>query len=368
MKLLIQPGDSVGPLIKAIEKAKKSVEIIIFRFDRLEIERALKDAAKRGVFVHALIAYTNRGGEKNLRKLEMRFLAAGITVARTADDLVRYHGKMMVIDRKQLYLLAFNFTHLDIERSRSFAIVTSRPRLVQEAAKLFEADTKRQAYNPGYSRFLVSPLNARKELAKFLKEARKELLIYDLKVTDRAMLKILEDRADAGVKIRLIGNTVGKGSFLELRKLNGLRQHTRTIIRDGREMFIGSQSLRSLELDDRREIGIIVNDPKIIRGVKKVFEEDWKAAAPKKGSEDDTVTPSVAKAAKKVAKNIAQNLPPVGPVVEKVIKEVTSNTIDVELDHKEVDEAVKGAVKDAVKEALREVMEEAADRSDPPGK
>ena len=103
MKLLIQPGDGVGPLVKAIEKARKSVEIVIFRFDRIEIERALEDAVKRGVFVHALIAYTNRGGEKNLRKLEMRFLAAGITVARTSNDLVRYHGKMMVVDRKQLY-------------------------------------------------------------------------------------------------------------------------------------------------------------------------------------------------------------------------------------------------------------------------
>ena len=365
MKLLIQPGDSVGPLIKAIEKAKKSVEIVIFRFDRLEIERALKNAAKRGIFVHALIAYTNRGGEKNLRKLEMRFLAAGITVARTADDLVRYHGKMMLIDRKQLYLLAFNFTHLDIERSRSFAIVTSRPRLVQEAAKLFEADTKRQAYTPGYDKFLVSPLNARKELAKFLKSARKELLIYDLKVSDRMMTEILEARAEAGVKIRVIGSVGVKNGALQTRKLSGMRQHTRTIIRDRTQMFLGSQSLRSLELDDRREIGIIVNDAKIISGVIKVFEQDWKAAAPKKGSEKDAFSPTVAKAAKKAAKNIARNLPPVGPVVEQAIKEVTQNKADVDLDHKEVDEAVKGAVKDAVKEALREVMQEATDRGEP---
>ena len=52
-----------GLSVKAIEKAKKSVEIVIFRFDRIEIERALEDAVKRGVFVHALIAYTNRGGK-----------------------------------------------------------------------------------------------------------------------------------------------------------------------------------------------------------------------------------------------------------------------------------------------------------------
>ena len=42
----------------------------------------------------------------------MRFLEKGITVARTADDLIRYHGKMMLVDGKELYLLTYNFTHL----------------------------------------------------------------------------------------------------------------------------------------------------------------------------------------------------------------------------------------------------------------
>src|SRR5207249_7966156 len=120
------------------------------------------------------------GGEKNLRKLEMRFLAAGITVARTSDDLARYHGKVMIVDRKELYLLAFNLTHLDIEHSRSFGIVTKNRKLVHEAVKLFECDTKRQNYQPGSTKFLVSPSNARKQLAAFIKGARKELLIYDL--------------------------------------------------------------------------------------------------------------------------------------------------------------------------------------------
>src|SRR3954465_14791555 len=124
MRLIVQPGEGTAPLVKAIESAKKSIEIVIFRFDQADIERALEDAAQRGVFVHALIAFTNRGGEKNLRKLETRFLEKGITVARTADDLVRYHGKMMLIDGRELYLLTYNFTHLDTERSRSFGIVT----------------------------------------------------------------------------------------------------------------------------------------------------------------------------------------------------------------------------------------------------
>ena len=76
-------------------------------------------------------------------------LEAGITVARTADDLIRYHDKFLIIDRRELFLLSFNFTHLDIDHSRCFGLVTTNPKLVAEAVKLFEADTKRQPYVPG---------------------------------------------------------------------------------------------------------------------------------------------------------------------------------------------------------------------------
>ena len=93
MKLIIEPEDGIAPLLSAIKGAKKSVEIAIFRFDRRDVEMALKAAAAKGVRVTALIAFVNHGGQKSLRQLEMRFLEAGIIVARQADDLTRYHGK-----------------------------------------------------------------------------------------------------------------------------------------------------------------------------------------------------------------------------------------------------------------------------------
>ena len=149
MKLLVQPGDGVAPLVKAINEARASIEILIFRFDRREIETTLLKAVNRGVSVRALIAYTNRGGERSLRALEMRLLAAGVTVSRTDDDLVRYHGKMMIVDGRELFLMAFNFTCLDIERSRSFAVSTDDEEVVQEAMKLFDADSKRLSLYAG---------------------------------------------------------------------------------------------------------------------------------------------------------------------------------------------------------------------------
>ena len=98
MKLAVQPDAGVTPIIRAIKSARKAIDVYIFRLDRDEIEQALAAAVVRGVTVRALIAHTNRGGEARLRKLEQRLLAAGVTVSRTADELIRYHAKFMVAD------------------------------------------------------------------------------------------------------------------------------------------------------------------------------------------------------------------------------------------------------------------------------
>ena len=284
MKLIIQPEEGLTPVLQAVKRAKQSIDIVIFRFDRLELEKALAAAVARGVTVRALIAHTNRGGEKNLRKLEMRLLAAGVTVARTADDLTRYHGKMMIVD-DLLHVLGFNYTRLDIERSRSFGVVTRDKRLVKEAASLFNADCTRQPYTPGHDRFVVSPESSRKLLTAFLGRAKNQLLIYNVKVSDRMVLRTLEERHKAGIEIRIIGKVDRGLPAVETRKLSGLRLHVRAIIRDGAAFFVGSQSLRKLELDGRREVGVIVNDAKAAKKLLAVFETDWTASAPAGGKQ-----------------------------------------------------------------------------------
>lgn len=274
MDLIVQPVDGVKALVGVVEAAKKSIDLIIFRFDLKPLEKAVEAAVGRGVTVRALIAHTNRGGEKGLRQLEMRMLQAGVTVSRTGGDLVRYHGKIMIIDREELYVNAFNFTARDLA-SRSFGLVTRDRRTVQEALKLFDADAQREEFEPSLEGFVVSPENAREELATFIKRAHKSLAIWDPKVTDTQMLRLLHQRAKAGVDIRIIGKVGKRGGDLRVQKMPGLRLHVRAIVRDGDSAFVGSQSLRALELDARREVGLITKDQKVVKRILEVFQSDW---------------------------------------------------------------------------------------------
>jgi len=171
------------------------------------------------------------------------------------------------------------------------------------------------------------------------------------------MLDLLEERSKAGVSIRIVGRMTRKISGVEVRKLAPLRLHTRTMVRDGSLVFVGSQSLRTDELDSRREVGVIFRDPKIAARLMKTFARDWADSG--EGSKADAAEQPEAEIARKVAKAVAKELPDASPVINGAVKEVVGKTLDVDLNPKEVEEAVKNAVKDAVKGVVSDLVKDA---------
>jgi cardiolipin synthase A/B len=301
VNLIIQPEAGLAPVVKAIKRAHRTVDLAIFRIDREEIEKALGAAVQRGVRVRVLVAHTNRGGEARLRKFEQRMLAAGVTVTRTGDEFIRYHGKYMIVD-DTLHLFAFNLTTADTTKSRSFGVSTRDKSAVREALTLFEADCTRQPFVPKRSPLVVSPETARETLIDFVRGAKRQLLIYDVNLQDPAFVKLLKTQAAAGVDVRVIGKFRGSGDAIGVRPLKSLRLHARSIIRDGSRAFVGSQSLRRPELNQRREVGVVITNGPVARKLRDIFEADWLESASSKGEkkedkkliEADIIKPPVA--------------------------------------------------------------------------
>jgi len=251
--------------------------------------------------------------------------------------------------------LAFNFTYLDIEQSRSFGIVTTNKGAVAEASKLFEMDMKRQPYDAGLDWFIVSPANARRGLEEFIKGARKELHIYDPCVSDPAMIRALQERSKNGVEVKILGHSTRHSTNLEVCKLHDMRLHTRMILRDGTHGFLGSQSLRTVELDRRREVGMIFDDAAVIESLTKTFLEDWKGAAAAKTDSRSDATPT-SRVAKKVAKAIAKDLPSLTPMIETAMQEAGVESVELALNPEELDDSVRDAVKHAVRAAIKDAV------------
>jgi hypothetical protein len=172
------------------------------------------------------------------------------------------------------------------------------------------------------------------------------------------MVRLLESRAKAGVEIRVIGNLSKPAEGVTAQKLSELRLHARAIIRDGHQAFIGSQSLRRTELDKRRELGLIVRDPKVIRRLLKTFEADW---AGKEGADEPATAGiiSITKAAQKAIRAVASELPSLAPEVSQAVINAFTESVDEVPEAGQVAETVKEAVIVAVKETVRDAVTEA---------
>jgi len=112
--------------------------------------------------------------------------------------------------------------------------------------------------------------------------------------------------------------------------------------------------LRQLELDARREIGVILRDASTLRELCRVFEEDWIASAPEKEQEKRDQTPPK-KAVKKLARKVVKRIP-LDPLAKRVAKVLSKK----DLDKKHIQETVKALVEDVVTEAAEHAAVEGA--------
>lgn len=87
--------------------------------------------------------------------------------------------------------------------------------------------------------------------------------------------------------MRVIGKFKGSGDAIGVRPLKSLRLHARAIIRDGSRAFVGSQSLRRPELNQRREVGVVITNVAVARKLRDIFEVDWLESAASKGDKKE---------------------------------------------------------------------------------
>ena len=140
-----------------------------------------------------------------------------------------------------------------------------------------------------------------------------------------------------------------------------MRLHVRAIVRDGKSAFLGSQSLRKLELEARREIGVIFHDSASVKKMISVFEKDWEAAKP---LVTDSLESAMEIPVRRVAKIVARHIH-MGPMVEQALERVLDRSSgDVPFEPDEVAQTVREAfreeIHDAVLLALRDMAAQAS--------
>jgi len=284
LSLIIQPGDSFFPIVDAIDAAASTINMTIFRMDDPIVRDAMIHAVGRGVKVQALIAPAAKGWSKRNKKLSEDLARMGIEVRTPQSPKAKiklYHYKMMTIDDAQALILTFNPTLKNLHYARDFGVLVRDREIATELNRLFDADWQGKNFKPNDLPLVISPYNSRQKLMAFLDSAEHTIRIMDGKVQDPEMISLLLRKAGSGCDVKILSREThfhGVVPNFHIRRLARYKLHAKCVAIDGARFFVGSQNLRKVSLDQRREVGIMIEDSPMARKIERVFEEDWSNA------------------------------------------------------------------------------------------
>lgn len=288
LSLIIQPGDSFFPIVDLIDSAARSIKMTIFRMDDPIVLDALRFAVTRNVKVQALVAPTSKGWTKRNKKLgdDLAKLGVEVRMPRVKKDKIkRYHYKIMMVDDSQSLILTFNPTQKNLHYARDFGLLLRDNDITTELNRLFDADWHGQPFRPTDLPLAISPDNSRKKLMELIDSATRTIRILDAKVEDKQVMGLLLLKASMGCDVKIISRDTFYHQVVQnfqVRKLARYKLHAKCVVVDGMRFFIGSQNLRAVSLDRRREVGILVEDDATSRRIERVFDDDWAHATEKR--------------------------------------------------------------------------------------
>jgi len=112
---------------------------------------------------------------------------------------------------------------------------------------------------------------------------------------------------------------------------------------------LGSQSLRKLELEARREIGVIFRDAAAVKKIVATFEKDWSTATP---LQTDSLEGAMELPVRRMAKLVSKHVN-VKPMVEQALEKMMErSSSDVPFEPGEVAQTVREALRDEVHDAV----------------
>jgi phosphatidylserine/phosphatidylglycerophosphate/cardiolipin synthase-like enzyme len=291
VELLVFPDDDEQLLIERIDAARTRIYVKFYLLTDPRIFDALTNAERRGVDVRVLIEASPFGAANTASAAIDKLKRAGIDY-KTANPVFRLtHEKSYVIDNTAVILTA-NATRSSFTRNREFGVVHALESDVDEIVRAFEADWRRDSFEPRSPNLGWSPNNARARIDSVITSARKTLIVYAASTSDDEQIALLGAARKRGVDVRVLtspgrddaGDRINEDldnlqrAGVSVRYLSSPFVHAKVVAADGNLAFVGSINMTTQSLDFNRELGILIADSDALSRIGQVFEKDWAKA------------------------------------------------------------------------------------------
>ena len=293
-RLIVVPDDGIEPFQEALRSATETLDIKMFQFTEERLLQEVVEAHRRGVKVRVMLNPSRFTGEHDNDEAFDFFNKEGVPVQSTNPQYPITHEKSMVIDRKIAFVMSLNWAPKYFGRTRDYALVTTDDQEVKEIAGCFEADWQRTDFNVAtHSRLIWSVGRSREEVIHFIDSAKKTLYVQHEKYVDTPVIEALvAAREKRHVKIHAMAlpihslrdfyRTEGIAGLrllqdlgIHIHKLRGLHLHAKLMIADEERALLSSFNFYPKCFNERRELGILFEDPALIKRVVTIFKRDW---------------------------------------------------------------------------------------------
>jgi len=291
--VLVQPDDSVVPVLDLIESARDSVFIKQFTFTHAAILEAVIEARRAGRDVRIMLNPHRSSGDRANDEAFATLEAAGVKMQWSNPAFAVTHEKSMVVDGSRGLIATFNFCEKYFTRTRDYGVLTEEADEVAQIRDCFLADWDRHRFEPrAGSALLWSNRNSRRLMSLFIDQARHTLDVQHPKFVDATILDRIVQARRRGVRVRVLcGGRHGISDWdvldtfsslrvlghldVKVRKQKNLRLHAKLLVADEKTALVGSMNIDRSAFDQRRELGAVIAGKAALHRLRKVFENDW---------------------------------------------------------------------------------------------
>jgi phosphatidylserine/phosphatidylglycerophosphate/cardiolipin synthase-like enzyme len=296
LSLITEPDAGIAPVAHLILSARHVVEVVMYQFEDPALEADLAHDAAHGVRVRVLLNGGYEGGGSSENKAAYAYFKShGVAVEWTPSYFALTHQKSVIVDGRTLAILSFNFTPQYYTTSRDFGVVDHIPADVRAAEAAFDDDWARtKATAPNGADLVWSP-GSEDALVSLIESARRNVDIYNEEMKAKRVIDALRDDARRGVLVRVVmtNQSSWDTAFSELGSSGAhvrtyaegasLYIHAKMILVDNERAFLGSENFSVGSMSYNRELGLVLQSPRIIHSLILTFDGDFDHATPFSG-------------------------------------------------------------------------------------
>jgi len=281
--LIVEPDQGRKPILDVLQQAHTAIDLAMYGFTDPELMQALIQAKEQGKKVRILLQhYPYRSLNENQLAIQ-RFTDSHVDLTFAPGSFYLLHQKTLLLDQREVLVLSFNFTRAAFKNERNFGLLLRDPEQVQEIQRVFNADWENKKTVPQLETLVWSPDNSREKIINLINSSQSEVKVYAQGLTDYQVLGALSAAAHRGVKVQVLTSGLRPGKKWDYLQNAGvvlaedkrLIIHAKVIVVDKKQALLGSINFTAPSLDNNRELSILLTDPKPLKALLKVFEQDW---------------------------------------------------------------------------------------------